>query len=233
MIVKQDTWKMFNQIAPRYDLLNRMISFGTDQRWRKKVIGFFPKKTGLRYCDIGTGTGDLLLTAIDCLGVDQFKACVGVDLADQMLEKARSKAKRFQLPQFIHGSALDLPFWNHTFDVATMAFSIRNVSSPEKALRELYRVLDTHGRAIILEFSLPQNELIRKGYLVYFRSILPRIGGLISGNYSAYQYLNSSVEAFPYGDAFLDLMKKVGFTSVQAIPLSMGVATIYVGIKPT
>ncbi len=129
------------------------------------------------------------------------------------------------------GDATNISFLDDSFDAVTIAFGIRNVENLRKSLREMHRVLKPGGRAVILEFSLPANRFIRALYLFYFRNILPKVGALISGDKYAYQYLNETVESFPYGDDFCDLMKAVGFRKVKSTPLTFGIATIYQGDK--
>ncbi|MES2503834.1 MAG: bifunctional demethylmenaquinone methyltransferase/2-methoxy-6-polyprenyl-1,4-benzoquinol methylase UbiE [Myxococcota bacterium] len=210
---------LFNQIAHRYDLLNRMLSFGLDQVWRRKVITFVPQEPNLKVLDCATGTADLaLMMAQQARNITQV---VGVDIATDMLKIGREKVERAGFTGCVElqaGDAHHLAFADASFDLVTVAFGLRNMPGREQALSEMKRVLKPGGRLIVLEFSMPRNWLIRKGYLVYFRHILPRIGGLISGDYKAYQYLNQSVENF---DASV-------LSNFSAHPLSMGIATLYV-----
>lgn len=229
----QNSWILFNRIASRYDLLNWLLSFNQDKRWRKKLSSFI-SGTDLKIADIGTGTGDVLFSLIKHLGPGRILAATGIDMSEGMLEVARKKQAQLSLKvptQFNHGDSLDLPLETSTYDVVTMAFAIRNVEDPLKGLKEIYRVLKPQGKALVLEFSLPQNILIKWVYLLYFRFVLPTVGGVISGDFKAYRYLNKTVEAFPYGEAFCAYMKEAGFTQVKAHPLTFGIATIYVGVK--
>ncbi|MBH1989253.1 MAG: bifunctional demethylmenaquinone methyltransferase/2-methoxy-6-polyprenyl-1,4-benzoquinol methylase UbiE [Myxococcaceae bacterium] len=213
---------LFNQIAPKYDLLNRLLSFGQDQLWRKKVASLLPESSNLHILDVATGTADL---AIQFFSQNHPAAqVIGIDMAEQMLRFGQSKIERLGLSEQIHlepGDAQNLRFEDHTFDVVTSAFGLRNMPNREQALAEMMRVLKPNGRLIVLEFSLPPNALIRLFYLFYFRHILPYMGGLISGDYQAYRYLNRSVEEFS---------EKV-FHKMRRIPLCFGVATIYVTDK--
>jgi demethylmenaquinone methyltransferase/2-methoxy-6-polyprenyl-1,4-benzoquinol methylase len=229
---RKEVWKMFDRIAHRYDLLNRLLSAGQDVVWRKKVGKFLPKKDKLHVLDVATGTADLLIYMRDTNPA--VASGVGIDMAEQMLAIGREKlAKKGLDKQFTlrSGNAEAIPFSDNQFDAATISFGIRNVSDVPKALREMQRVLKPGGRALILEFSLPNNKLLRGLYLFYFRNILPKIGGLISGDFYAYKYLNNTVETFPYGKDFCKLMEDAGFKNVQMHPLTFGIATIYYGDK--
>lgn len=213
---------LFNQIAPRYDLLNRLLSFGQDQLWRKRVIEFLPEGSDLRVLDLATGTADLALTMVR--NSRQVTHVVGVDMAVEMLKIGQDKIEKAGFDACIQlqaGDAHHLGFADQSFDVVTVAFGLRNMPGKERALAEMMRVLRPGGRLIILEFSMPKNLIIRWFYLLYFRHILPRVGGLISGDSQAYRYLNESVESF--SSDTIDHMQKH--------PLCFGVATIYVANK--
>lgn len=223
---------MFDRIAHRYDLLNRSLSFGQDVVWRKRVKRYLPEGNDLQILDLATGTADQL---IYLSGDTRVAGGTGMDLAEKMLDAGRKKLVDLQLDQRITlktGDATDVPLPDACVDVVTIAFGIRNVVSVERALQEMQRVLKPGGRALILEFSLPGNKALRALYLFYFRHILPRIGGLISGDAQAYRYLNRTVESFPYGEAFCEVMRQAGFSQVAAHPLTFGVAIIYQGDKP-
>ncbi len=230
---RREVWKMFDRIAHRYDLLNRLLSLGQDVVWRKRVAKHLPPQPGLHLLDVATGTGDLLIYLQE--QNPNVASGVGIDMAERMLQHGRPKLRkrgiddRFTLQT---GDALHIPFPEGSFDAATISFGIRNVTDVPAGLREMFRVLKPGGRAIVLEFSLPQNALLRRLYLFYFRNILPRIGGLISGDSYAYRYLNETVETFPYGEAFCELMRAAGFQNVRATPLTFGIATIYQGDRP-
>jgi len=186
-----------------------------------------PAKQNLNILDIATGTADVLLT-LNRNG--QIKKAVGLDMAEKMLELGRVKIKEKNLSgkiNLIPGDGLFLPVRDNSMDVVTIAFGIRNMPDVQKSLIEMHRVLKKDGRALILEFSLPGNKFIRKLYLFYFRYILPGLGGLISGDSRAYGYLNKTVETFPYGQAFTDLLKKAGFNKITYRPLTFGIATLY------
>jgi demethylmenaquinone methyltransferase/2-methoxy-6-polyprenyl-1,4-benzoquinol methylase len=225
---------MFNRIAGKYDFLNRLLSFGVDVRWRKKMMSYFPPKFPIKVLDVATGTADVAVMMVDQCGSHRFSKIVGVDISDQMLDVGRKKVAKRQLESLIslrYGDATELEFEASYFDALTIAFGIRNVVDTAQALREFYRVISSGGRVIILEFSLPQNPIVKAFYLAYFRHFLPFIGGVVSRDHQAYQYLNQSVEHFVYGDAFCQLMDKAGFLNVKSVPLLFGIATIYIGEK--
>lgn len=229
---RQEVWKMFDRIAHRYDLLNRSLSFGQDVAWRRKMRKHLPDREGLHVLDLATGTGDQL---IFLAGDPRVASGEGTDLAEKMLELGRKKIvkaglqDRFSLQT---GDALHVPAADNSADVVTISFGIRNVESVPQALQEMMRVLKPGGRALILEFSLPGNRVMRGLYLFYFRHILPRVGGFISGDSYAYRYLNRTVESFPYGEAFCDWMREAGFESVCFRSLTFGIAAIYQGETP-
>lgn len=229
---REEVWKMFDRIAHRYDLLNRLLSFGQDVIWRKKVSKHLKHIPNQHVLDIATGTADLLLSVFQKNPV--VKSGIGIDLAEKMLDIGRQKISERKLDNKLSlkiGDAMNIPFPENSFDAVMIAFGIRNVVDLQKSLGEMHRILNKHGRAIILEFSLPKNSLIRAIYLFYFRKVLPRIGAIISRDVYAYQYLNETVESFPYGKDFCDLMRMAGFKQVKSTPLTFGIATIYQGDK--
>lgn len=231
---KKESWKLFNQIAPTYDLLNRLLSAGIDRRWRRKVANLLPSAPApLRVLDLATGTGEQLLTLLK-MQPARITSATGADLSEGMLALARTKSlpsPSCAIPTWVHASAESLPFPNESFETVTISFGIRNVENTLLGLREIYRVLTPGGRALILEFSLPTNFLFRQGYLFYFRHLLPRIGGWVSGKKDAYRYLNTTVEDFPYGQAFLNLLQEAGFEKTRSIPLTFGIASLYIAEK--
>lgn len=220
---------MFNDISKKYDLTNRLISFGIDKGWRKKlkrhVIG-----PDLKLLDCATGTCDQL---ISLMNLGTIKRAVGIDLAKEMLNLGRKKIQKkhyHKQVELIVGDALDLPIEDGYFDYVTMSFGIRNVQGD--CLPEIFRVLKPGGKALILEFSIPENFIVKTLHLIYLRNILPLIGGWLSGNSKAYRYLNQTIESFPYGRAFLERMNRAGFQNLKATPLTFGIATLYIGSKP-
>lgn len=222
---------MFDRIAHRYDLLNHLLSFNRDRAWRRKMATLLPKRCQMFLLDLATGTGDQLLAIYNS---GQIASGVGLDPAEQMLAIGRQKIQARGLSDKLTmqtGSAEKIPFGDNSFDVISISFGIRNVTQVSQALTEMRRVLKPDGRVLILEFSLPRNAFVRAIYLFYFRHVLPRLGGLISGDRTAYRYLNQTVETFPYGQDFGDEMIKAGFGRVSHTPLTFGVATIYQGDK--
>jgi demethylmenaquinone methyltransferase/2-methoxy-6-polyprenyl-1,4-benzoquinol methylase len=227
---RQNVSEMFDRIAPRYDLLNRLLSLRRDVAWRRRVARHLPPGDALELLDLATGTGDQILHLLD--RSRNVKRAVGLDLAARMLDIGRAKVKDRNLQGVVTlmaGDAMRIPFPERSFDVITMSFGIRNVVSVPEALREMHRVLRPGGRLLILEFSIPDAQLLRRMYLFYLRNILPRLGAWISGDGSAYRYLNVTIEGFPRGETFCSLLRDAGFGRVAAFPLSFGVSTIYRG----
>lgn len=223
---------MFDRIAHRYDLINRVLTLRMDVGWRRKLGSRFPHREDLAVLDIATGTGDVLLFNLQ--NRKNIGLAVGVDVAPRMMQLGREKAARQGLAdrvQFVQGDALALPFADQSFDVVTISFGIRNVTDVPRSLSEMYRILRPGGQALILEFSFPRNHLLRNTYMIYLRHVLPRVGGMLSGDTAPYRYLDKTVESFPYGKAFCDLMTAAGFVSVDEHPLTFGIATVYSGAK--
>lgn len=224
---RKDVHLMFDRISGRYDFLNRLLSMRRDVAWRKKLSKLIPDMKSKSLLDLATGTGDILLS-ISKYKKQKFFG-VGLDMAAEMLSIAVKKSdKQFS---YVRADACYIPFEDKSFDYTTISFGIRNVPDVPKALGEMYRILDDDGRAYILEFSLPQNAIIRSFYLLYFRHILPTVGKIISGDAVAYRYLNQTVETFYYGKEFCKLMENAGFKRVVEHRLTFGVATIYEGFK--
>jgi demethylmenaquinone methyltransferase/2-methoxy-6-polyprenyl-1,4-benzoquinol methylase len=223
-------WRMFDRIAPRYDLLNRLLSLRQDVVWRNKVARYLPDRDQQRVLDVATGTAYRLLTIF--YTSDRIHSAVGIDLSPKMLQLGLKKIAARKLDDRISLMRADtqqIPFADGSFDAVTIAFGIRNVVEVPKALAEMHRVLKPGGRVLILEFSMPRNWLVRKLYPFHLRGILPCLGGMISGDHYAYRYLNKTVETFPHGEEFCDLMQQAGFVEVEAAPLAFGIATIYRG----
>ncbi len=225
--------QMFDDISPRYDLLNRLLSFGIDRRWRRFAVSQLSIPKNGRVLDIATGTCDV---ALEVAGqTDPSVTIVGEDFTQGMLVHGQTK-----LDKSVHGERIllvnapceQMPHPDATFDAVTIAFGIRNVVDRQEGLNEMFRVLKPGGRAVILEFSQPRSELFRKIYYFYFQKILPTIGGLISKR-SAYQYLPDSVIEFPGQEEFSAMMGKAGFQRLQFCDLTFGISTVYVGDKPT
>jgi len=223
---------MFDRIAPRYDLLNRVLSAGTDVRWRRLAVDWLDLAPPARVLDLCTGTADLL---IEVLGRDARHSGLGVDLSHEMLRRGAAKLKRAGGTGrgcLAGGDAESLPVAAGGFDAALVAFGIRNVGDAPRALREVHRVLRPGGRFVVLEFQEPPG-LLGRLYRIYFTKILPRLGGLISGDRSAYTYLPASVARFPSPGAFGSLMEEAGFVSVRWRLLTGGIACLHRGDKPS
>jgi demethylmenaquinone methyltransferase/2-methoxy-6-polyprenyl-1,4-benzoquinol methylase len=219
---------MFSAIAPTYDRLNRILSFGIDASWRRAMVSRLPRGP-VRVLDLACGTGDVMLEA---LRLRSEAEVWGADFSVPMLRGAVRKVRREGFRgrvSFQAASAEDLPYRDETFDAVTIAFGIRNVTRRERALGEIWRVLRPGGRALILDFSLPPNAVIAAAYGFYFRRALPLLGGFFSGNYQAYRYLPESVDGFPPRETFAGMMRQEGFEGVTFEDYTLGVATLYRG----
>ena len=226
---KSQIWTMFDKISPSYDLVNRILSLGIDRHWRKKCAEFVPNRENLCLLDIATGTGDQLIALMD--RCSNIRRALGIDMAREMLAIGRDKlAKKpySHLVDLTDGTALSLPVASGSVDVVTIAFGIRNFTDVDVCLAECHKALNTQGKLIILEFSLPEILWIRKFHLFYLRKVVPWIGGFVSKNPEAYRYLNTTIESFPFGEAFVEVIRKAGFSQVSFFPLTFGIATIYV-----
>lgn len=223
---------MFDAIAPRYDLLNRLLSFGIDRRWRRHAVGLLAVPPGGRVLDVATGTGDVALEI--AARTPASVQIVGADFTQGMLLQGLVKIARSPHAGRVHlvnAPCEALPHPDAVFDGVTIAFGIRNVVDREAGLREMQRVLRPGGRVVILEFSTPSNRFFGALYDFYFRRVLPRVGGLLSRR-SAYQYLPDSVLAFPARATFEEMMQNAGFSAVSHRDLTFGIATLYIGSKP-
>lgn len=223
---RQDVWKMFDQISTTYDRINRILSLGMDQRWRRQVAKSLPPQKNLKILDLATGTGDQIKALLRAGA--SIQSITGIDLSHDMLAIAKRKLQG--KAELLHANAENLPFPDASFDAATFSFGIRNVEDPLCALKDVYRVLKPSGRCLVLEFSLPPKP-IRSFYLFYLRRILPFVGGLLSRRPAAYVYLNQTIEHFPSGKDFSALLEKAGFCSLQRISMALGGVTLYVGEK--
>jgi len=226
---KRQVAAMFDAIAPRYDLLNRILSAGIDRRWRRRAVEMIAPEQPRRVLDVATGTADLAIEVARRLPVERV---VGVDIAESMLQVGRQKVDRLGLSERVvlrRGDAEKLPFSDAQFDAVLVAFGVRNFENLERGLRESYRVLRPGGVLVVLEFSRPRTPVIRTLYRWYAHHVLPRIGAWLSRDEGAYRYLPASVEAFPDGPDFLRRMEKVGFHDLQWKPLTFGIASLYRG----
>ncbi len=223
---------MFGRIAGRYDLLNHLLSGNVDKRWRRLVARTLEPALveGAHALDVACGTGDLSLA----LGGAGGARVVGLDFCRPMLEIARRKAdEEARSIPFVEGDALRLPFADRSFEVVTIAFGLRNLSSVERGLAELLRVLKPGGRAAVLEFSSPVVPGFRALFEFYFTRVLPRIGGLVSGSRGAYEYLPDSVRKFPDQKRLAEMMRGAGFEEVGYKNLTGGIAALHTGRRPS
>ena len=226
----EEIQSMFDEIAPTYDLLNRLLSFGLDSRWRRMATRLLEVKRGGTFLDIAAGTGDVALNLLRL----RPRRIIGADFALNMLRVFREKFVTDGRPapiDLISCDALALPFRNETFDGTIVAFGIRNFANRLQSLQEMLRVLRPGGISIILELSTPSAPVISHIYRAYSRWGVPLIGRLISKSTSAYSYLPASIEQFPDAHGFLTLMTAAGFDETKAIRLAFGAATIYCGSK--
>jgi len=219
---------MFDRIAPRYDLLNRLLSAGTDARWRRACVDRLELRAPARILDVCTGTADLL---IEALRRDARHSGMGIDLSQEMLARGQAKLRRRGLlgrASLASGDAERLPLAAESFDAAVVGFGIRNVGGMPEALRELRRVLRPGGRLVVLEFSMPRG-LLGAVYRLYFDRILPRVGAAVSGDRAAYTYLPASVARFPDPAGLATLFVGAGFENVRFLPLTGGIAHLHCG----
>jgi demethylmenaquinone methyltransferase/2-methoxy-6-polyprenyl-1,4-benzoquinol methylase len=227
---KEQVAQMFDTISGNYDGLNRVISFGIDIKWRKKVLQLVADKNPKTVLDIATGTGDLAILMTET----SAEKIIGLDISAGMLEVGRNKIKAKKLSdkiEMILADSENMPFENNTFDAITVAFGVRNFENLEKGLAEILRVLKPNGIFVILETSVPDKTPYKQGYTFYSKNILPLIGKLFSKDNSAYQYLSESASVFPYGEALNNILRKIGFIEVKSMPQTFGVATIYSASK--
>ena len=227
---KQQVEQMFDNISGNYDSLNRMISLGTDQGWRRNVLKMVSDTHPETILDIATGTGDLAIL----LSKSNAKRIVGLDLSAGMLEVGKEKIKALNLQdkiEMVQGDSENLPFEDNTFDAITVAFGVRNFETLEKGLAEILRVLKPNGIFVILETSVPTKFPFKQGYNFYMKSLMPLMGKLFSKDQKAYEYLSESAKNFPYGDVLNGILRTVGFKNVKHQPRTMVVATIYSASK--
>ena len=223
---------MFNNIAPTYDRLNHLFSFSIDKLWRRRVVRRVRRLKPERVLDVATGTGDLAIKMAKAMPKAKI---MGVDLSENMLSVAAEKVRRQGLDDHIalyQGDAENLDVANGLVDVATVAFGVRNFGNVEQGLSEIWRALRSGGHLIVLEFSTPRNFLVRKLYQFYSNHVMKPVGGLVSKDRKAYDYLPNSIAAFPDRERFLDIMRKVGFDECRRHSQSLGIAQIYIGKKP-
>ena len=224
---------MFDAIAGNYDFLNHLLSAGIDTRWRRKAIRSLKLTGRERVLDLCTGTADLAIAALDA--TPGAARVVGVDFAGAMLrvglDKTRARALTSRVT-LVRGDAANIPAASGSVDAVTVAFGIRNVQNTQGACDEILRVLTPGGRLAVLEFAIPTTPGVRAAYLWYFNQVLPRIGSLISKHNAAYGYLPASVGAFASPDEFVTILRRSGFTGIQAVPLTFGIVYLYTAQRP-
>jgi demethylmenaquinone methyltransferase/2-methoxy-6-polyprenyl-1,4-benzoquinol methylase len=222
--------KMFNNISKEYDILNRVISFGIDISWRKKIVKILKSKNPSIILDVATGTGDLAIELVKT----NAKKIIGLDISKGMLDVGIDKINHKNLNNTIEmviGDSENLKYEDNFFDAVTVSFGVRNFESLDLGLREIFRVLKPNGSLVILETSNPTKFPFKQFYTVYSKFILPTIGKIFSKDKLAYNYLSESSAEFPYGEKFNNILKKIGFSNVVDFPQTFGVATIYVASK--
>jgi len=227
---KEQVAQMFDTISENYDGLNRVISFGIDVKWRKKVIKLIGENNPKKILDIATGTGDLAIMMAEL----KPEKVVGLDISSGMLEVGKQKIAAKNLSNLIDmvlGDSENIPFEDNYFDAITVSFGVRNFENLDKGLKEILRVLKPGGKFVVLETAVPTNKLYKQGYKIHSKYILPLVGRLFSKDKTAYSYLSESANAFPYGKAFNNILQKNGFTNTEDIPVTFGVASIYTATK--
>jgi demethylmenaquinone methyltransferase/2-methoxy-6-polyprenyl-1,4-benzoquinol methylase len=228
---KQQVSEMFDEIAGRYDFMNRFLSAGIDRIWRRKAIAVFQKHKPRLMLDVATGTADMAIQAARTL---QPERIVGIDISPKMLEIGRQKIEKLNLGTKIElhsGDSETINFADGTFDAVMVAFGVRNFEHLEKGLSEILRVMKPGAQLVVLEFSKPRFPGIRQLYNLYMGFMAPQIARMFKQNKKAYQYLNESAQAFPDGQQFVDILKTAGYIHTSYKPLSLGICCIYVGRK--
>lgn len=228
---KEQVALMFDNISQRYDFLNRILTFGIDQSWRRTALAYLKQSQPKLILDVATGTGDFAIQAFEMLKPDKI---IGIDISEGMLEVGRKKMKHHDLSSYIEmvsGDSEKIPFDDNNFDAITVSYGVRNFENLENGLAEMLRVLKPGGLVVILEASEPTNKFVKIFYNVYFKLILPKIGRLISGDGSAYSYLPESVSKFPQGNMFKNILDKLGYKNTKWVPLTFGASSVYIGSK--
>lgn len=228
---KQQVAEMFNNIAGRYDFMNRFLSAGIDVKWRKKAINLLKPLRPQQVLDVATGTGDFAIMAHKLLHPEKI---TGIDISEGMLAVGKEKIKKLGLSALINlekGDSETIHFPDNSFDAITVAFGVRNFQNLEKGLSEMLRVLKPGGKLVVLEFSRPNKPVFKTVYNIYMNILAPGIGKMLAKNREAYQYLNDSMQAFPERAQFTQIMQGVGYKDTNFKPLTMGICCIYSGTK--
>jgi demethylmenaquinone methyltransferase / 2-methoxy-6-polyprenyl-1,4-benzoquinol methylase len=228
---KEQVAAMFNDIAFRYDFMNRFLSAGIDVSWRKKALKQLKALQPKTILDVATGTADVALMAAKML---QPASVTGIDISDGMLEIGRQKIAKAGLGntiKLLNGDSETINFGDNTFDAVTVAFGVRNFQDLQKGLSEIKRVLKPGGKLVVLEFSRPKSTFAKGFYNLYMKKIAPGMGKLFSKNRSAYEYLDESIKKFPEGKSFTTILDNLGYSNTYCKPLSLGICSIYCGEK--
>lgn len=228
---KQQVADMFDDIAVKYDFLNRFLSAGIDISWRKKAIRQLKELHPKKILDVATGTADV---AIMASGILKPEKIIGIDISDGMLEIGRQKIAKQGLNgiiELLNGDSETINFGDATFDAVTVAFGVRNFQHLEKGLSEIKRVLKPGGKLVVLEFSQPKMPVVKSIYNLYMKVICPNVGKLFSKNRNAYKYLDASIKKFPEGKNFTQILDNLGYLNTYSKPLSLGICSIYCGTK--
>ena len=227
---KEQVAQMFDTISENYDGLNKIISFGTDAKWKLKILKMVAAKKPSTILDIATGTGDLAIL----FATTSATEIIGLDISQGMLDIGKQKIEAQKLDrkiQMVLGDGENIPYPDNYFDVITVAYGVRNFEHLEKGLSEILRTLKPGGQFIILETSVPTKFPFKQGYFLYTNFVMPTIGKLFSKDKKAYAYLSNSAQNFPFGEVLNNILRKIGFIEVVHLPQTMGVATIYTAAK--
>ena len=228
---KEQVAQMFNDLAGRYDLINRMLSAGIDVNWRKKAIQQLKKERPKQILDVATGTADMAIIAYRLLKPEKI---IALDISEQMLEIGRKKVEKEGLTSFIQlqtGDCEAISFTDNSFDAVMVAFGVRNFENLEKGLKEMLRVLKPGGKLVVLEFSRPRIKILRSLYNLYMSIVAPQVARWFFQNKKAFQYLNQSAKLFPERQAFIEILNETGYSNTSFKPLSAGICCIYTGKK--
>jgi demethylmenaquinone methyltransferase/2-methoxy-6-polyprenyl-1,4-benzoquinol methylase len=228
---KDQVADMFDNIAFRYDFLNRFLSAGIDKKWRRKAVGQLEALKPKRILDVATGTADVAILASEVLHPDKV---IGIDISDGMIAKGREKIHKLGLGNIIellNGDCETIIFEDESFDAVTVAFGVRNFENLEKGLKEINRVLKPGGKLVILEFSRPKMYVTKIMYNLYMKTVAPGMGKFFAKNRSAYEYLDQSIKKFPEGKDFTNILDDLGYQNTYSKPLSLGICSIYCGEK--
>jgi len=226
---RKEIWKMFDTITSKYDFLNHFLSLGFDYKWRRALTRQIVFNDRMNILDLCSGTGDQIFSIINSKNF-KSNALIGMDMSANMLSLAKDKLQNNNIDNIVNlvrGNGESIPLKKNIIDIVTVSFGIRNICDISKCLDEIYRVLTPSGKLLILEFSLPQNLIIRNLYIYVLRYFLPTVGGLFSKNKEAYIYLADTIRSFPSGDSFLNILQNVGFSNLKQKQMSFGTVTLY------